>query len=68
MPTKRRSEAIWIESKAYWQIKVQKDDVRKAFTSAVKGRKGKHEAEPKQINGLKKVRKICFFRRHGKNF
>lgn len=47
MPTNRRSEAIWIESKGYWQIKVQKDGVRKAFTSSLKGRKGKHEAEAK---------------------
>lgn len=45
--TKRRSEAIWIESKSYWQIKVQHDGVRKAFTSSQKGRKGKHEAEAK---------------------
>ena len=43
----RRSEAIWIESKKYWQIKVQKDGKRKAFTSSTKGRKGKHEAEAK---------------------
>ena len=47
MATQRRSEAIWIESKGYWQIKVQKEGVRKAFTSSVKGRKGKHEAEAK---------------------
>ena len=47
MPTNRRSEAIWIEAKGYWQIKVQKDGVRKGFTSSVKGRKGKHEAEAK---------------------
>lgn len=47
MPTNRRSEAIWIESKGYWQIKVQKDGVRKAFTSSRPGRKGKHEAEGK---------------------
>ena len=43
----RRAEAIWIESKKYWQVKVQKDGVRKAFTSSTKGRKGKHEAENK---------------------
>lgn len=43
----RRSEAIWIESKKYWQVKVQKDGKRKAFTSSTKGRKGKHEAEAK---------------------
>ena len=38
---------ILIESKSYRQIKVQKDGVRKAFTSSLKGRKGKHEAEAK---------------------
>lgn len=47
MPTERRSEAIWIEAKGYWQVKVQKDGVRKAFTSSIKGRKGKHAAENK---------------------
>lgn len=54
MATKRRSEAIWIESKSYWQIKVQKDGVRKAFTSSIKGRKGKHEAEAKADDWLEK--------------
>ena len=47
MATDRRSEAIWIESKGYWQIKVQKNGERKAFTSSKPGRKGKHEAEGK---------------------
>ena len=47
MQTKRVSEAIWIESKSYWQVKVQRDGVRKAFTSSIKGRKGKHAAENK---------------------
>lgn len=55
MPTiKRCSEAIWIEKKGYWQIKVQKDGVRKAFTSSVPGRKGKHEAENKADDWLEK--------------
>lgn len=47
MKQTRRAEAIWIESKGYWQIKVQKDGVRRAFTSSTNGRKGKHEAEAK---------------------
>lgn len=47
MATERRAEAIWIESKEYWEIKVQKDGVRKSFRSSVAGRKGKHEAEAK---------------------
>lgn len=54
MPTKRRSEAIWIEAKSYWQIKVQKDGERKAFTSSIKGRKGKHAAEAKADEWLEK--------------
>lgn len=45
--SKRTAEAFWIESKNYWQIKVQRDGIRKAFTSSVKGRKGKHIAESK---------------------
>ena len=47
MKGERRSEAIWIEKKGYWQIKVQKDGVRKGFTSSTPGRKGKHQAETK---------------------
>lgn len=53
MPTRRTSEAIWIESKSYWQVKVQRDGVRKAFTSPLKGRKGKHEAENKADEWLR---------------
>lgn len=47
MKHERRSEAIWIENKGYWQVKVQKDGERKSFTSSRPGRKGKHEAEAK---------------------
>ena len=54
MASKRMSEAIWIESKGYWQVKVQKDGVRKGFTSAIKGRKGKHAAEIKADEWLEK--------------
>ena len=53
MATERRSEAVWIESKKYWQVKVQKDGMRKGFTSAIKGRKGKHEAEAKADKWLR---------------
>ena len=52
--TNRKAEAIWIESKSYWQVKVQKDGMRKAFTSSLKGRKGKHEAEAKADEWLEK--------------
>lgn len=53
MAVERRAEAAWIESKAYWEIKVQKDGVRKSFRSALTGRKGKHEAEAKADHWLK---------------
>lgn len=45
--TERRSEATWIDSKQYWQVKVQKDGVRKAFTSSNTKKRGKIEAEAK---------------------
>ncbi len=54
MKIKRVSEAVWIESKSYWQIKVQRVGVRKAFASSLKGRKGKHEAENKADEWLAK--------------
>ena len=54
MKGERRSEAIWIESKKYWQIKVQKDGVRKGFTSSTPGRRGKHEAENKADEWLER--------------
>lgn len=43
--TERRSEAVWIESRKLWLIKVQKDGVRKPFQSSTPGRRGKREAE-----------------------
>ena len=54
MASKRMSEAIWIESKGYWQVKVKKKGMRKASTSARKGRKGKHAAEIKADEWLEK--------------
>lgn len=50
----RRSEAIWIESKKYWQVKVQRDGVRKGFTSSTPGRRGKHEAEARADEWLER--------------
>lgn len=47
MAQKRRAEAVWIDSRARWQINVQRDGKRKTFTSSIPGRKGKHEAEAK---------------------
>ena len=54
MQGKRRAEAIWIESKQYWQVKVQKNGVRKGFTSTTPGRRGKHEAENKADEWLER--------------
>lgn len=53
MATVRRAEACWIESKQYWEIKVQKNGTRKSFRSSITGRKGKHEAEAKADKWLK---------------
>lgn len=44
---KRTNSAIWIEKTGRWQIKVQKDGVRKAFTSGTPGRAGQREANAK---------------------
>lgn len=43
----RKNEAIWIEKSQRWQIKVQKDGVRRAFYSSTPSKKGKIEAEKK---------------------
>lgn len=54
---KRTNTAKWIESAHRWQINVQKDGVRKTFTSAKPGRTGQREANKKADdwleNGLK---------------
>ena len=47
---KRKNEAIWIEKRRYWQIKVTNEaGVRKTFCSSVglSTRKGKLQAERK---------------------
>lgn len=60
--SKRRSEAIWIEKRRYWQVKVQRDGIRKAFTSSTPGRRGKHEAEAKADEWLEsQTEDIRFF-------
>ena len=43
----RKNEAVWIEARKRWQINVQKEGIRKTFTSSVKGKKGKAQAEDK---------------------
>lgn len=44
---KRTNTAKWIESAGRWQINVQKNGVRKTFTSAKPGRTGQREANKK---------------------
>lgn len=44
---KRTNTAVWSDSQKRWQIKVQKDGVRKTFTSYTKGRTGQREANAK---------------------
>lgn len=44
---KRTNTAKWIESAQRWQINVQKNGVRKTFTSAKPGRTGQREANKK---------------------
>lgn len=44
---KRVNTAVWLEKQQRWQIKVQKDGVRKTFTSAKPGRTGQREANRK---------------------
>lgn len=52
MTTKRRAEALWIESRKRWQINVQRDGIRKTFTSSNPKRAGKREAEEKADHWL----------------
>lgn len=44
---KRTNTAQWIESRNRWQINVQKDGIRKTFTSSTPGRTGQREANAK---------------------
>jgi integrase len=44
---KRTNTAKWIESRKRWQIKVQKDGIRKTFISSTPGRTGQREANAK---------------------
>lgn len=43
----RTNTAVWMPNQKRWQIKVQKDGVRKTFTSAKPGRTGQREANRK---------------------
>lgn len=44
---KRVNTAVWVESRNRWQINVQKDGIRKTFTSSKTGRSGQREANAK---------------------
>ena len=44
---KRINTAIWLEKYNRWQINVQKDGIRKSFTSSKAGRTGQREANAK---------------------
>lgn len=44
---KRTNTAVWVESRKRWQINVQKDGIRKTFTSSMPGRVGQRECNEK---------------------
>ncbi len=44
---KRTNTAVWLEKYNRWQINVQKDGVRRSFTSSTPGRTGQREANRK---------------------
>lgn len=43
----RTNTAVWLPNQNRWQIKVQKDGVRRTFTSTKPGRTGQREANRK---------------------
>lgn len=47
MAKNRTNTAEWLEEQRRWQIKVQRDGVRRTFTSSVPGRAGQREANQK---------------------
>ena len=44
---RRTNTAVWLEKYHRWQINVQKDGVRKSFSSSKPGRTGQREANAK---------------------
>lgn len=44
---KRTNTAVWLDKYNRWQIKVQKDGIRKTFTSSTPGRNGQRECNKK---------------------
>ena len=49
---KRTNTAVWLEKYGRWQINVQKDGIRKTFTSSIPGRNGQREANRKADDWL----------------
>ncbi len=49
---KRTSTAVWLEKYGRWQINVQKDGIRKTFSSSIPGRNGQREANRKADDWL----------------
>lgn len=47
MQKKRTNTAVWLPKYARWQINVQRDGIRRTFTSSVPGRTGQREANAK---------------------
>lgn len=45
--SKRIAEAAWIDNRKRWQINVQREGIRKTFTSSTQGKAGKRECESK---------------------
>lgn len=58
MPKMRQGEAIWIEARQRWQIKVRANGERPTFTSSTPGRKGKIEAERKADAWLERQKNL----------
>mgnify|MGYP000375794216 FL=1 len=46
---KRTNTAQWYDKQKHWQIKVQKNGVRKSFYSSTPGRAGQREANGRKI-------------------
>ena len=62
----RTNTAVWMENQNRWQINVQKDGIRRSFTSSTPGRAGQREANAKAdawldnsiVNANEKISKI----------
>ena len=48
---KRTNTAKWMENQHRWQINVQKDGVRRSFTSSKPGRTGQRKQMQRQMLG-----------------